>query len=114
MGEQLSFWIICTVIGGAVGIIGYFLKHTIDRQDKVESDVNKLKESAATEEDFQKLTDMVSELRDKFVSKEEMKELKDTIRDIKTSIDDIKENTVRDKDFIRSITRLESMLDNRH
>lgn len=114
MGEQLSFWIICTVIGGAIGIIGYFLKRTIDRQDKVESDVNKLKENAVTEADFQKLTDMVSELRDKFVSKEELRELKDTIKEIKTSIDDIKENTVRDKDFIRSITRLESMLDNRH
>lgn len=41
-------------------------------------------------------------------------ELKDTIKEIKASIDDIKENTVRDKDFIRSITRLESMLDTRH
>lgn len=114
MGEQLLFWIICTVAGGAIAIIGYFLKRTIDRQDKVESDVNKLKENAVSEADFKELTAMVSELRDKFVSKEEMRELKDTIKEIKTSIDDIKDNTVRDKDFIRSITRLESMLDNRH
>ncbi len=114
MGEQLLFWIICTVVSGAIGIIGYFLKRTIDRQDKVENDVNRLKENAVTEEDFRELKDMVSELRDKFVSKEEMRELKDTIKEIKASIDDIKENTVRDKDFIRSITRLESMLDTRH
>ena len=114
MGEQLLFWIICTAVGGAIGIIGYFLKRTIDRQDKVESDVQTLKETAVSENDFKELTTMVAELRDKFVSKEEMKELKDTIKENKTSIDDIKENTVRDKDFIRSITRLESMLDNRH
>lgn len=114
MGEDLLFWIICTVISGALGIIGYFLKRTIDRQDKVESDVNKLKENSVTEADFKELTVLVSELRDKFVSKEEMKELKETIKDIKTSIDDIKENTVRDKDFIRSITRIESMLNNRN
>ena len=114
MGEQLLFWIVCTVISGVLGIIGYFLKRTIDRQDKVESDVNKLKENAVTEADFKELTAIVSELRDKFVSKEEMRDLKDTIKEMKASIDDIKDNTVRDKDFIRSITRLESMLDNRH
>lgn len=105
MGEQLLFWIVCTVISGVLGIIGYFLKRTVDRLDKVE---------AVTEADFKELTAIVSELRDKFVSKEEMRELKDTIKEIKVSIDDIKDNTVRDKDFIRSITRLESMLDNRH
>lgn len=111
MGEQLLFWIICTAAGGAIAIIGYFLKRTIDRQDKVENDVNKLKEHAVTKADFKELTAMVSELRDKFVSKEGMRELKDTIKEMKTSIDDIKENAVRDKDFVRSITRLESMLD---
>ena len=114
MGEQLLFWIICTVAGGAIGIIGYFLKRTIDRQDKVECDVNKLKENSVTENDFKELTALVSDLHNKFVSKEEMKELKETIKEIKTSIDDIKENTVRDKDFIRSITRIESMLSNRN
>lgn len=114
MGEQLLFWIICTVAGGAIAIIGYFLKRTIDRQDKVENDVNKLKENAVTEADFKELTAKVSELCDKFVSKEEMRELKESIEKIRTSIDDIKDNTVREKDFIRSITRLESMLDNRH
>lgn len=67
-------------------IIGYFLKRTIDRQDKVENDVNELKENAVTEADFKELKNMVSELRDKFVSKEEMRELKDTIKKIKTSI----------------------------
>ena len=114
MGEQLLFWIICTVAGGAIAIIGYFLKRTIDRQDKVENDVNKLKENAVTEADFKELTAKVSELCNKFVSKEEMRELKESIEKIRTSIDDIKDNTVREKDFIRSITRLESMLDNRH
>lgn len=114
MGEQLLFWIICTVAGGAIAIIGYFLKRTIDRQDKVENDVNKLKENAVTEADFKELTAKVQELCDKFVSKEEMRELKESIEKIRTSIDDIKDNTVREKDFIRSITRLESMLDNRH
>lgn len=111
MGEQLLFWSICTAVGGAIAIIGYFLKRTIDRQDKVENDVNKLKENAVTEADFKELTNMVSDLREKFVSKEEMRELKETIKEIKSSIDDIKENTVRDKEFIRCITRLESKLD---
>lgn len=114
MGEQLLFWIICTVVGGAIGIIGYFLKRTIDRQDKVESDVSKLKEIAVTKEDFKELKGMVSELRDKFASKEEMRELKETIKEIKTGIDTIKESTVRNKDFVNSITRLENKIDKRY
>lgn len=110
MGEQLLFWIICTVISGALGIIVYFLKRTMDRLDKVEEEIK----NSVTRDDFKELTTMIQDLRDKFVSKEELKELKETIKEIKSSIDEIKKDTVWNKDFVRSITRLESMLSNRN
>lgn len=40
------------ILTGGIGIITYFLKRTIDRIDKCESDIAKIKEDYITKEDF--------------------------------------------------------------
>lgn len=53
MSSQEIFTIIFQLIlTGGIGIITYFLKRTIDRIDKCESDIAKIKEDYITKEDF--------------------------------------------------------------
>lgn len=53
MSSQEIFTIIFQlVLTGGIGIITYFLKRTIDRIDKCESDIAKIKEDYITKEDF--------------------------------------------------------------
>lgn len=40
------------ILTGGIGTIAYFLKRTIDRIDKCESDIAKIKEDYITKEDF--------------------------------------------------------------
>ncbi|MDO5125352.1 MAG: hypothetical protein Q4D35_03130 [Ruminococcus sp.] len=44
--------IINIVLTGGLGVISYFLKRTMDRIDKCESDISKIKEDYITKEDF--------------------------------------------------------------
>ncbi|MGN0633933.1 MAG: hypothetical protein ACI4JW_08690 [Oscillospiraceae bacterium] len=53
MSSQEIFTIVFQLIlTGGIGIITYFLKRTIDRIDKCESDISKIKEDYITKEDF--------------------------------------------------------------
>lgn len=53
MSSQEIFTIVFQLIlTGGIGIITYFLKRTIDRIDKCESDIAKIKEDYITKEDF--------------------------------------------------------------
>ena len=48
---------------------------------------------------------------EKYASKSELNELKKSIEKIENNIDFLKENTVRNSDFIRTMTRLETKID---
>jgi hypothetical protein len=53
MSSQEIFTIVFQlVLTGGIGIISFFLKRTIDRIDKCESDIAKIKEDYITKEDF--------------------------------------------------------------
>ena len=99
MSQELIYFVITTVITIAIGIISYFLKRTIDRSDKTESDLQELREDQY----------MLSE---KYATKAEVAEIKATMQKLTDNIDYIKEHTTKNKDFIRVMTRLESKIDN--
>lgn len=99
MSQELIYFVITTVITIAIGIISYFLKRTIDRSDKIEADVQELREAQY----------MLSE---KYATKAEVAEIKTAMQKLTDNIDYIKEHTTKNEDFIRVMTRLESKIDN--
>lgn len=99
MSQELIYYAITTIITIAIGIISYFLKRTIDRSDKLEETVQNLKEAQFT-------------LSDKYATKAEVAEIKAAMQKLSDNIDYIKEHTTKNEDFIRTMTRLESKIDN--
>ena len=98
MSQDLLFYVITTAITIAIGIITDFLKRTIDRNDKLEENVQEIREMQFT-------------LSEKYATKAEVAEIKATMQKLNDSLDYIKEHTTKNEDFIRVMTRLESKID---
>jgi len=96
--QELILFIITTVITVILGIIGYFLKRTMDRNDKNEMAVQELRDNLLT-------------LSDKYATKAEIREIKASMEKLSENIDYIKEHTTKNEDFIRTMARLESKID---
>lgn len=99
MQQELLFFIITTAITLALGIIGYFLKRTMDRLDKNDAAVQEMRENQYT-------------LADKYATKAEVAEIKSAMQKLSDNVDYIKEHTTKNEDFIRVMTRLENKIDN--
>ena len=99
MQQDLIFYIITTVFSVILGIIGFFLKRTMDRLDRNETNVQELKEAQYA-------------LSDKYATKAEVAEIKAAMQKLSDNVDYIKEHTTKNEDFIRVMTRLESKIDN--
>lgn len=98
MASDLIYFIITAAITAATGIISYFLKRTMDRTDGIESENRAIREAQY----------MLSE---KYATKAEVNEIKETMRKLESSLDYIKEHTTKNEDFIRVMTRLENKID---
>lgn len=90
-----TWWIVGTVATIAIGIISYFLKRTMSKQDKHEEDINHIK-----------LT---------YVTKEQFKEFKDEtasgIAKLQKDVEEIKENTLGKADYYRLQTKTDDKID---
>ena len=99
-----------------MGAITFFLKRSFDKLDSraSHSDVEELKNklaSRASRSDVDELKDKLESADEKSASNSELHELKKSIEKIENNIDFLKENTVRNSDFIRTMTRLETKID---
>ena len=99
-----------------MGAITFFLKRSFDKLDSraSHSDVEELKNklaSRASRSDVDELKDKLESADEKYASKSELNELKKSIEKIENNIDFLKEITVRNSDFIRTMTRLETKID---
>ena len=83
-----------------MGAITFFLKRSFDKLD-----------SRASRSDVEELKDKLESADEKYASKSELNELKKSIEKIENNIDFLKENTVRNADFIRTMSRLENKID---
>lgn len=88
------------VLTTGLGVITFFLKRSFDRLD-----------SRASKQEVSELKDKIESADEKYASKSELNELKKSIEKIENNIDFLKENTVRNDNFIRTMTRLESKID---
>ena len=100
----------------AAGIGSAFGVRSFDKLDSraSHSDVEELKNklaSRASRSDVDELKDKLESADEKYASKSELNELKKSIEKIENNIDFLKENTVRNSDFIRTMTRLETKID---
>lgn len=84
-----------------MGAISFFLKRSFDKLD-----------SRASRSEVDELKGKIESADEKYASKAELRELKKSIEKIESSIDFLRENTVRSGDFIRVMTRLEEKIDN--
>lgn len=101
MGEEMDFSTVynCILTAG-MGIITFFLKRSFDRLD-----------SRASKAEVADIKTRLERADEKYASKTELNELKKSIEKIENNIDFLKENTVRSEDFVRTMTRLESKID---
>ncbi len=88
------------VITTGMGVITFFLKYFFDKLN-----------SRASKEELHELKEKIENADDKYASKSELNELKKSIEKIENNIDFLKENTVRNSDFIRTMSRLEEKID---
>ncbi len=88
------------VISAGMGVIVFFLKYFFDKLN-----------SRASRAELNEIKEKIEHADEKYASKTELNELKKSIEKIETNIDFLKENTVRSADFIRTMTRLESKID---
>ncbi len=99
-----------------MGAITFFLKRSFDKLDSraSHSEVEELKrkiETRASCLEIEELKGKIESADEKYASKSELNELKKSIEKIENNIDFLKENTVRNADFIRTMTRLENKID---
>lgn len=103
-----------------MGAISFFLKRSFDKLDSraSRSEVDELKnkvesadEKNASKAELNELKGKIESADEKYASKAELRELKKSIEKIESSIDFLRENTVRSGDFIRVMTRLEEKID---
>lgn len=90
-----TWWIVAAAAGMAVGIISYFLKRTMSKQDRHEEDISHIK-----------LT---------YVTKDELKELKEEtangIGKLQKDVEEIKDNTLTKADFYRLQSNTDNKID---
>lgn len=90
-----TWWIMSTAATLAIGIITYFLKRTMSKQDKHEEEINHIKLTYVTKDDL----------------KDVKRELTGTTQKLQKDIEEIKENCLTKKDFIREHAQLEDKVD---
>lgn len=90
-----TWWIVATVWAIVVGVIAYFLKRTINKQDKHEEDINHIK-----------LT---------YVTRDQLKEFKEETNSVlgklQQDVEAIKDNTLTKADFYRLQAATDKKLD---
>lgn len=111
MDNDIIMLLISTAVSAVIGVIGYFLRATMRRTDSADERLQGLELNKSDRSEVMDLRDDVKELSDKFATKEEVREVKESMAKITKDIDFIKEKTVRNDEFIRVIARLEGKID---
>ena len=89
-----TWWLVALLASVALGVIGYFLKQTMDQVRGHGKDIQDVKRTYATKED-------IKELRTEM--KEQRTEIKDELEKISGNMDEIKQNSISKVDFYRAM-----------
>ena len=99
-GEKMEFgtdtwWLVGLAVTIVIGIIGYFLKRTMSKQDQHEADINHIKLTYVTKEEFKELKSDTATSMDK----------------LQKDVEEIKVNTLSKADFYRSQAKTDDKMD---
>ncbi len=99
-----------------VTVVGFFLKRCFSQIDEKadKSEVESLREAIndkAEQTELDKTIDEIREFRQTYATKEQMKETQNQMNELKSSVEFLKENTVRKDDFVRVTTEISSKID---
>ena len=88
--SQDTWWIMGLLVAGAISVIGFFLKRNINQTDRHEIDINEIKRT--------------------YVTKNEMKDLKDetsrSITKLQADVEEIKDTCLTKKEYYKSINEV--------
>lgn len=104
--SQETWYIIVTIVGIVSGIIGYFLKKTMDKVDTHDKDINVIKQTYVSKDE---MTTVKAELEGD--TKAVKTELSQDIVQLTADVADIKENFLKQQDFYRSQAATDKKLD---
>lgn len=103
---------VSTAVTLVIGIIGYFLKRTMSRVDKHDTDIEKIKEDtikkAEHEKDMSEVEADIKKIREDYTPKETHSKDFDECRD---DIKKIKEDYITKEDFFREQQKTDRKLD---
>ena len=92
--SQDTWWIMGLLVAGAISVISFFLKKTINQAEKHETDINEIKRT--------------------YVTKDEMKDLKDEtssrITKLQTDVEEIKDTCLTKKEVKQEIRDQNKMI----
>ena len=94
--------VIQLIITGVVGVVGFFLKRTMSRQD----DFATKEEVRRINKDVDENKQDIKNLNDKYATKQELREIKNDISEMRRSIETMRESAVDKEDFVRNMTEL--------
>ena len=99
-----------------VTVVGFFLKRCVSQMDEKanKSEIKTLRtevEGKAEQTELDKTIDEIREFRQTYATKEQMKETQNQMQELKSSVEFLKENTVRKDDFVRVTTEISSKID---
>ncbi len=106
-----------------IGVVGFFIKRCFSSLDgkadktELEKHVDDFKdlrteiEEKASKGEIQKYAEEMKELRYQYATKEEIKDIRSQMNEMKSSIEFLKEETVRKSDFIRVTTEISGKID---
>lgn len=90
-----TWWIVAAAATMAVGVISYFLKRTMSKQDENEKDINHIKLTYVTQDQL----------------KEFKEETNDGLKKLQKDVEEIKDNTLTKADFFRLQANTDKKLD---
>ena len=90
-----TWWIVATAATIVIGIISYFLKRTITKQDKHEEDINHIKMTYVTRDQLREFKEETNSVLDK----------------LQKDVESIKDNTLTKADFYRLQAATDKKLD---
>lgn len=104
--SQETWYIVVTIVGIVSGIIGYFLKKTMDKVDTHDKDINVIKQTYVSKDE---MTTVKAELEGD--TKAVKTELSQDIVQLTADVADIKENFLKQQDFYRVQAASDKKLD---
>lgn len=85
--NQIVYGIMMLIVTTLLGVIAYFVKRTVSQVDSHEAQISEIKDKYATKEEIDCLQD----------------NLRDDVRKLSDGIESLKDNYIRKDDFVRSI-----------